>query len=493
MAISISQEAFDSMVRENMEDLGMDPDEALADAVEALTLQGADLSGNTFRQIRTSTFSALSQSPPSTSLLRAGIVKRVPGEATAAEVSPVVRVLDELKASLSASGGSEQDLDGLVSLLDELRNLCCSGEGSENAAIAVRNGVVEALVALCASARVEQERLLASALKSLSSVLRGNVQSVDVASTEKFRRSEGPRIVMDLLQGGSENSDLLDAGFSVVAAGSAGNEVVKESFMDLKVDELILRVMKDKSKSNVQSLYDAIRVLLKPDDNRVVASQVYGYSRRFAEIGVAEVLVNALREQVAPSSLPSACAALKSIAVNDEICRSISENGGIDVLLQCIDGAGEQKNKAVARSCCSLLSKLAASDANKSIIIQRGGFDRFLKLTSRFSEDPAIIQEVMSMVTVLTLRSPENAARAMEEGYGTLAIQSMQRFPSSVQTQKQACLMIRNLVARNPENRIVLLNDGAEKLIRKAMALHRSCKDAASSALRDLGLDNYNA
>lgn len=34
------------MVRENMEDLGMDPDEALADAVEALTLQGADLSGN---------------------------------------------------------------------------------------------------------------------------------------------------------------------------------------------------------------------------------------------------------------------------------------------------------------------------------------------------------------------------------------------------------------------------------------------------------------
>lgn len=44
--------------------------------------------------------------------------------------------------------------------------------------------------------------------------------------------------------------------------------------------------------------------------------QVYGYSRRFAEIGVAEVLVDALREQIAPSSLPSACAALKSIAVN---------------------------------------------------------------------------------------------------------------------------------------------------------------------------------
>jgi len=83
----------------------------------------------------------------------------------------VVRVLDELKASHSASGGSEQDLDGLVSLLDETRGLCCSDEGSENAAIAVRNGVAEALVALCASTRVQQERLLVSALKMLSSCM----------------------------------------------------------------------------------------------------------------------------------------------------------------------------------------------------------------------------------------------------------------------------------------------------------------------------------
>lgn len=43
--------------------------------------------------------------------------------------------------------------------------------------------------------------------------------------------------------------------------------------------------------------------------------QVCGYSRRLAEIRVAEVLVNALCEQVALSSLSSACAALKSIVV----------------------------------------------------------------------------------------------------------------------------------------------------------------------------------
>ena len=457
MAIAISQEAFDDMVRENMEDLGMDPDEALADAVDALTLQGANLSG---------------------------IIRRVPGDAAAEEVNPVMRLLDELKAS--SSGRSGEDLDRLVSLLDELLELC-SGEGAENAAVAARNGGVEALVALCASAGVTQEGLLASGLKALSSLIR------DVGSTEKFRQSQGPKIVMDILKGALENSDILDGGFSVMAAASAGNEVVKDAFMDLKVDELILEVMRNKSNSKVQSVYDAIRVLLTPDDNRVVASQVYGYSRKFAEIGVAEVLVIALREQVAPSSLPSACAALKAIAVNEEICRSISENGGIDVLLKCIDEAGVQKNKVIAKSCCSLLSKLAGSDANKANIIQQDGFDKFLKLASRFSEDPSVIQEVMSIVQVLTLRSPDHAARAVALGYGTLAIQTMQKFPSSALTQKQACLMIRNLVVRNPENRTILLNEGVEKLIRKAKAIHGSCKAAATDALRDLGLDNYNA
>lgn len=42
---TISQEAFEALVAENMEDLGMEPEEALEDALQTLTLQGVDLSG----------------------------------------------------------------------------------------------------------------------------------------------------------------------------------------------------------------------------------------------------------------------------------------------------------------------------------------------------------------------------------------------------------------------------------------------------------------
>jgi len=44
--------------------------------------------------------------------------------------------------------------------------------------------------------------------------------------------------------------------------------------------------------------------------------------------------------------------------LQDEICKSIAESGGIDVIFKCIDDSGEHGNKIVARACCSLLSKV---------------------------------------------------------------------------------------------------------------------------------------
>ncbi|GAA0150198.1 hypothetical protein LIER_09191 [Lithospermum erythrorhizon] len=221
--------------------------------------------------------------------------------------------------------------------------------------------------------------------------------------------------------------------------------------------------------------------------------EVYGYARRFAKLGITEALVDSLRQGISSPSLVSASIALKAVAVNDDICRSIAESGGIDAILCCIDDSGEQQNNTVAKICCSLLSKLAGSDTNKNVIVEKGGMNRIIKLAARFFDDPSVLQEVMSIITVLSLRSPDRAAHAIEAGAGDLAIQAMQNFPDTDQLQKNSCLMIRNLVVRNPENRSLLLGNGIEKLIRKAKASHKSCKNAATDALRDLGVENYNS
>ncbi|KAJ6905985.1 armadillo repeat-containing protein 6-like [Populus alba x Populus x berolinensis] len=454
-ARTISQEAFDELVKENIEDLGMDPTEALEDAIQTLTLQGVDLSG---------------------------IVTCVPGEGNVRE-NPVIKCLERLEELGFDNNGSNE----MAGLFDQLAGLFSVVEGSGNVAIGVRNGGVELVCSICSNIPIGSEKVLVSALETLALLIH------DVHSTETFRSSDGPKMVVDILKDGSESLDILNSGFAVVAAAATSNEVVKELFMELKIDELILEALNRQSKGNIRGLYDSIRVLLTPDDNRVVASQVYGYARRFAKIGIARALGESLRAGLTSPSLVSASIALKAVAVNDEICKSIAESGGIDAILKCIDDSGEQGNKILAKTCCSLLSKLAGCDSNKSAIVEKGGMNKLIQLSARFSDDPPVLQEVMSVFTVLCLRSPDNAARAMEAGAGDLAIQVMEKFSTVQQLQRNSCLMIRNLVVRNPENRTTLLSHGIEKFIRRAKVNHETCKDAATDALRDLGLDNYNS
>ncbi|XP_050365853.1 uncharacterized protein LOC126784435 [Argentina anserina] len=449
---AISQQTFDEVVKENIDDLGMDPAEALQDAIETLTLQGVDLFG---------------------------IVTCVPGEGG----NPVIQCLDRLR-QLDCSGENSRNGDELVTLLDELTELCNS-EGSGNAAIASRNGAVELICSVCSKVSIGCQGVKVSALNALTLLLN------DLQSREVFRASGGPKLVVGVISDGFENIDVLRSGFSVIAAAATGNEVIKESFMELKTDELILRALNVKSEGSLDSLYDAIRILLTPDDTRVLASQVFGYARKFAKIGIAEALVDSIRAGLSSPSLVSASIALKAVAVNDEICTTISENGGIDALLLCIDDSGEQGNNNVAKVCCSLLCKLAGSDTNKNAIVEKG-MDRLIKLSGRFSDDPSVLQEIMALISVLSLRSPGNAARAVEAGAGELAIQAMQNYPMAPLLLRNCCLMIRNLVVRNAENRTIMLNSGVEKCIRKAKQTHASCKEAATDALRDLGLDDYN-
>ncbi|XP_073118550.1 uncharacterized protein [Henckelia pumila] len=445
-ALTISQQAFDEMVRENIDDLGMEPAEALQDAIETLTVQGVDLTG---------------------------IVTCAPGES-----NPVIVCLERLR--------EEKASELIVELLDELAGLC-RDDGSGNAAIARRSGALELVISICIKLRDEHDPRLSSGLNALASLIQ------DLPSSEIFRENGGPKIIVGILSQERKDASILDSSFSVVAAAASGNEVLKESFMDMKIDELIVQILKEHNGESIPRIYDAIRVILTSDDNRVVASQVFGYARKFAKLGIAKILVDSLREGLSSPSLISASIALKAVAVNDEICRSIAHDGGISVILHCIDDSGLQGNNNVARTCCSLLSKLAGSDENKSAIVEQGGMDKLINLSTRLSDDPLVLQEVMSIICTLCLRSPENAARAIESGAGELAIQAMQRFPQSDQLQRSACFMIRNLVARNPENRKLLLGNGIEQLIRNSKGSHRICKDAATDALRDLGVDNYNS
>lgn len=59
--------------------------------------------------------------------------------------------------------------------------------------------------------------------------------------------------------------------------------------------------------------------------------------------------------------------------------------------------------------------------------------------------------------------------------------------PLCVPLQKQACMLLRNLVSRTQCYSKTILEMGVEALIAQALRTHEGCGDVGKAALRDLG------
>lgn len=66
-----------------------------------------------------------------------------------------------------------------------------------------------------------------------------------------------------------------------------------------------------------------------------------------------------------------------------------------------------------------------------------------------------IFMQGFAAIATLTLRSPQNATKAVEAGAVDMAAEMMERHSGAASMLRQACQMIRNLAVRNPENRSV--------------------------------------
>ncbi|PRQ22681.1 hypothetical protein RchiOBHm_Chr6g0252951 [Rosa chinensis] len=345
--------------------------------------------------------------------------------------------------------------------------------------------------------RCQATRDLVLGLKNMASYLH------DLQSREEFRARDGPKVVVRILNDGFGNRDILFSGFAVVAAASTGNKDTKESFMNLNIEELILQALSKsrhaRGESSIDlnvSLYDAIHILLTPDDTRFPPSQICGNARKFAQTGIVEVLLQVMNT-AALSERFLAAIALDAIAFNNKICAIIIQKGGTARVLSCLQSVlpdifGTDQDKAVTKACCSLFSKLARSpilsEESLAEVSKRSlAALVYLSGTPCYS-DSSVLQEMMSLISILSLKSP---ACAFEAGVGKLTIKVMKDFPAAQILQWRCCLIIRNLAVKNSENIKIMVENGVETLIRQAKQTHAICKDAATDALMCLELDDY--
>ncbi|NXG73020.1 ARMC6 protein, partial [Baryphthengus martii] len=442
----IAQETFDDAVQENITEFEMDPEEAVREAVQQFESQGVDLSN---------------------------IVKAVRQPASEnGQKHEILLTLDSLGRAVAGS-----DLAAVAEQLVLFTEQC--KEQLAFRCLAGRNGAYAVVLSACQLASGDRHLML-KAFYTLSAVLDGQPDLLD---------SAGQDLLLQTLRGSREDAEVTLAGIRCVRHACLKHEQNRQDFVKGGVLPLLTGaiVRHGDSADVVRTAASALRIMTFDDDIRVP----FGHAHDHAKMIVLEndglrVLIEAAKVFTDNSSvLSELCATLSRLSVRNEFCQEIVDLGGLNfmvsLLADCVD------HPDVVKQVLSAIRAVAGNDDVKDAIVSAGGTDLIVLAVSRHLGNPQICEQGCAALCMLALRKPENCHVIMEGGGALAALQAMKAHPREAAVQKQACMLIRNLVARSRDFSQPILEMGAENLITEARATHKDCDDVAKAALRDLG------
>ena len=466
----ISQETFDAVVRENVEDFDMDAAEAVREAREQFEHQGVDLTG----------------------------VDVSGSEERKAERAALVADVALVKKA-AAGGVARPDL---LEALARAATLCSAGRG--RAAASARSTIVAAqgLSALARLARscvdeatdaVGDAGVLAATLAALDRAVRGDADARDA-----FQYGGCVEATVAALKAGVKTDAAAAAAALRVAAAAARQcEAVKAAFMRLKLARLAVEALVTaaaaRDEAGAGAAAQALAALCAADDVRSATSCTYDASRLALDAGAVHALLAALEAfadaEGGEDAATAALDALRQVAKSDDAVKRIREAGGARACLDALRRNRTRRDRC--RRLVGLLRNMANNDDAKDAMCKDGTLEEILGCLERFLRDDAVICEhVVATLAMMALRRPKNGTLIVEGRNGaSLVIHAMGAHPAHAALQRQGALALRNFVARSPEFKQPILDAGAETALRAAATCAQANVDVAYAALRDLGVD----
>ncbi|GLC34380.1 hypothetical protein PLESTB_000734900 [Pleodorina starrii] len=467
----LTQEAFDEAVSSNIEDFDMSREEAIKSAIEEFNVQGYDLSG-----VVTNMAGNDLQSHP-IALACQGLRDACGGQGSLPEALEALSTSLQASTSESSGGGSGGVGGGSMS--------------QEASVIAHKGGAMQSLLEACRQLQSQTDQLL-KALKLLQ-VLLGWLETRDAFASD----ATGVDLLHDLLRAEASTPEVRTAAAAVAEAAARQVEEAKCRLVDSGLVATLLEQLQapEAPLEYVGAACGVVRSVTTADDERPPASKAFMHARVLAKSHAAiRVLLSVLRRVPAATEPATACrvlATVRQVAANEEICREFTDDGGVMACLQVLKECAAQRD--VCRACLGALRQLAHSDTVKRLLAEAGAVGEAVRCVELHAGSDDVAEVALGLLGNMMLRQPEICTKAAESGVPEMVVEAMQRHAPRAPVQRQACLVVRIMVARNPELRPLFLERGAEALLRAAKAAHpASCRDVGSAALRDLGLDNYN-
>lgn len=370
--------------------------------------------------------------------------------------------------------------------------------------------------------------------------------SRDIAA--QFRSASGPQTAASILVRKQENDIIIASALNLATVSATRDEDGKSALMAVGIGTQTIAILDEAcdfdsevSAPIIANSCALIISLTSADDMSVPGSSAFANARALGKAGAVAALTKSLaRNKHLPLPvLTTTCDALRQVVANEDLCQEAEERGVIRLAMGMLDDLldniklqsemhlGKMKSfdpdQAILlyfKSILALLRQLASSDAVKSAITSANGLvyiQRSIEGIVSASQFPtpalaAVQQQSFGFLANVTLRAPETGSQAVDLGVVDAVVLGMGWLckqdtilnhvtdkrtilhASVASALRQGCMALRNIASRCPERREEMKASGVEEVIRHAVdrcPTNAQLKDAASAALRDLGLIDY--
>jgi hypothetical protein len=234
-----------------------------------------------------------------------------------------------------------------------------------------------------------------------------------------------------------------------------------------------------------------LRGLCVHDDLRKEMSCAYENGRFFLkQPGMAASLMTLSSYfKTHPNLASAALSAARNLIATEEAVAVMAQHGAIQLIRDVFRYEGS--SVLLVKSAVGLMRNVCADDVRKDRLVADGSLDLLINIMSQeqYAKDGGLMEHAVACLAQISLRSPSNAQRIVNAGAALdILARTMRRYADRSGLQRQGCLTVRNIAARGPELRPVLLDAGFEDILRQAGRM-MDVVDEAYGALRDLGCE----
>ncbi|XP_078605839.1 armadillo repeat-containing protein 6-like [Branchiostoma floridae x Branchiostoma japonicum] len=448
MAKQITQETFDAVVQENMEEFDMEGEEAVQDAVQQLESQGVNLSN----------------------IVKTLNLGSTPGETEHA----VLQALSDLSTVLTSDSPDPEKLTSALQAFQEE----CTVSFSHRSLAASKDGY-KVMSSAC-NKFCDDANMLCRCIETLAAFIDGQPDLIDEA---------GMQFLIQTLTKFPEDASLQASTFKAIYATCLKHETNRQAYIEHDLLPCLTKALETHGthKDVVKSACAVMRVMTFDDDIRVPFGKAHEHAKMMVmENKALETLLASLAACTGDTGTTAdVCLTLSRLAVRNEFCQAIVDLGGLDLVLNAM--RENVRHQALASRGISLLKAIAGNDDVKTKIVQAGGMELIITALNIHIGVAQVCEEGCAALCALALRNTDNVKAIMAANGAETVVQAMKVHMDKASVQQQGCMAIRNLVSRSREFADPILELGAEAVINEARLRHKEVEDAGKAAIRDLG------